>query len=409
MEGDSTLLVLGIIAAAALVTVWALTHVIVTLRWKGRTMQALSEKKVEEALRKQQAETLQQQIASVRAEMTARTETILKEREEELSRKARETFEGISGGLSKDLSAMKDAFEAGKKAQAEDAAALRERFDAAVRDLEARSREIGGKADHLAEALRGRKKLQGCWGETVLANILADEGLVEGRDYDKESTLRDEMGFVLVGEDSEKRMRPDFILHLPDNNDIVIDAKVSLAAFTEYVESEDPEVRADAARRNAEAVREQAKRLARKGYERYLRPGRRMLDYVVMFVPNYPALQLAYTEDPALWRDAYAQGVLITSEETLMPFLRMISIAWTHVEQVRNQQQIIASAQTMIDRVADFAKAHAEMGRKLTEAQDCYDRCADKLKDSGRSIVQSARQIVKLGVPANPKKPLPEE
>ena len=409
MQDGNTYLILGIVFAAALIVVWALTHVIVTLRWKGRALQALSEKRVEEALRKQQAETLQQQMASVRAEMTARTEAILKQREEELSRKARETFEGISGGLSRDLSAMKDAFEAGKKAQAEDAAALRERFDAAVRELSEQSREIGGKADHLADALRGQKKLQGCWGETVLANLLADEGLIEGRDYDKESTLRDEMGFVLTGEDSEKRMRPDFILHLPDNNDIVIDAKVSLAAFSDYVESNDPEVKAEAARRNAAAVREQARRLARKGYERYLRPGRRMLDYVVMFVPNYPALQLAYTEDPALWRDAYAQGVLITSEETLMPFLRMISIAWTHVEQVRNQQQIIASAQMMIDRVADFAKAHAEMGRKLTEAQDCYDRCADKLKDSGRSIVQSARQIVKLGVPANPKKPLPEE
>ena len=199
-------------------------------------------------------------------------------------------------------------------------------------------------------------------------------------------------------------MRPDFILHLPDNNDIVIDAKVSLSAFSDYVESEDADVRAGAARRNAEAVREQAKRLARKGYERYLRPGRRMLDYVVMFVPNYPALQLAYNEDPSLWRDAYAKGVLITSEETLMPFLRMISIAWTHVEQVRNQQQIIASAQMMIDRVADFAKAHAEMGNKLKDAQECYDRCADKLKDSGRSIVQSARQIVKLGVPKNKHK-----
>jgi len=409
MGGDNTLLILGIIAAAALVTVWALTHVIVTLRWKGRVMQALSEKRVEEALRKQQAESLQQQMASVKAEMTARTEAILKEREEELSRKARETFEGISGGLSRDLEAMKTAFEAGKKTQAEDAAALRERFDAAVRGLEAQSREIGGKADRLADALRGRKKLQGCWGETVLANLLADEGLVEGRDYEKESTLRDELGFVLLGEDSEKRMRPDFILHLPDNNDIVIDSKVSLAAFSDYVESDDPEVRADAAARNAAAVREQAKRLARKGYERYLRPGRRMLDYVVMFVPNYPALQLAYTEDPALWRDAYAQGVLITSEETLMPFLRMVSIAWTHVEQVRNQQQIIASAQMMIDRVADFAKAHAEMGSKLKDAQEYYDRCSDKLKDSGRSIVQSARQIVRLGVPANPKKPLPEE
>ncbi len=409
MSDGNELLILAIIFLAALVIVWALTHVIVTLRWKGRALQALSEKKVEEALRKQQAESLQQQMASVRAEMTARTEEILRAREEELSRKARETFEGISGGLSRDLSAMKDAFEAGKKAQAEDAATLRERFDAAVRDLEAQSRAIGGKADRLADAMRGQKKLQGCWGETVLANLLASEGLVEGRDYDKESTLRDELGFALLGEDSEKRMRPDFILHLPDNNDIVIDAKVSLSAFSDYVESEDPDVRAGAARRNAEAVREQAKRLARKGYERYLRPGRRMLDYVVMFVPNYPALQLAYTEDPALWRDAYAQGVLITSEETLMPFLRMISIAWTHVEQVRNQQQIIASAQMMIDRVADFAKAHAEMGNKLKDAQDCYDRCSDKLKDSGRSIVQSARQIVKLGVPANPKKPLPEE
>jgi DNA recombination protein RmuC len=400
---------MGIIAAAALVTVWALTHVIVTLRWKGRVMQALSDKRVEEALRKQQEESLQQQMAAVKAEMTARTEEILKTREEELSRKAKETFEGISGGLSRDLSAMKEAFEAGKKSQAQDAAALRERFDAAVRDLEEQSRAIGGKADRLADAMRGQKKLQGCWGETVLANLLASEGLVEGRDYDKESTLRDELGFALLGEDSEKKMRPDFILHLPDNNDIVIDAKVSLSAFSDYVEAEDPEARADAAVRNAAAVREQAKRLARKGYERYLRPGRRMLDYVVMFVPNYPALQLAYTEDPALWRDAYAQGVLITSEETLMPFLRMISIAWTHVEQVRNQQQIIASAQMMIDRVADFAKAHAEMGGKLKDAQECYDRCADKLKDSGRSIVQSARQIVKLGVPANPKKPLPEE
>ena len=409
MPEDNTLLIMGLIVAAALVTVWALTHVIVTLRWKGRTMQALSEKRVEEALRKQQAESLEQQMAAVRAEMTARTEEVLRAREEELSRKARETFEGISCGLSKDLSAMKEAFEAGKKAQAQDAAALRERFDAAVRGLEAQSREIGGKADNLAEALRGRKKLQGCWGETVLANILADEGLVEGRDYDKESTLRDELGFALLGEDSEKKMRPDFILHLPDNNDIVVDAKVSLAAFSDYVEADDPEAREDAVRRNAAAVREQARRLARKGYERYLRPGRRMLDYVVMFVPNYPALQLAYTEDPSLWRDAYEQGVLITSEETLMPFLRMISIAWTHVEQVRNQQQIIASAQMMIDRVADFAKAHAEMGNKLSEAQDCYNRCTDKLKDSGRSIVRSARQIVKLGVPANPKKPLPDE
>lgn len=442
-----------IIAAVLAVIIWVLTHVIVTLRWKGRLVRSATEKKaleehaaaekkalfekaeaekaalermlqekerdaaerVEsynqrlEELKRQQKEMLDQQMATIRAEMSAESEKVLKAREEELSRKAKETFENISGGLSKDLTAMKEAFEAGKKSQSQDSATLKERFDAAVRSLEAQSREIGGKADHLADALRGQKKMQGCWGETILANLLNAEGLVEGRDYEKESTLRDELGFVIINEDSEKKMRPDFIFHLPEGNDIVIDAKVSLAAFSDYVAAETEEDKHDASLRNAAAVSEQVKRLSRKEYDKYLRPGHKMLDFTIMFVPNYPALQLAYTEDPALWRNAYAQGVLITSEETLVPFLRMISIAWTNVEQVKNQQQIITSAQMMIDRVADFAKAHAEMGRKLEDAQKYYDFCSDKLKDSGHSIVQSARQVIKLGVPANPKKPLPEE
>lgn len=418
------LLLMAAGAVLVAVLVWLVTHVVVTSRWRSRTVDALAgkrsaEERLEdlrqqsseriEEMKKLQEEAVGRQVAAVRAEMTARTEEILKAREEALSKQAKETFDNISGDLGRDLKAMKEAFEAGKKSQAEDAATLKERFDVAVRSLEAQSREIGGKADHLAEALRGQKKMQGCWGETILANLLADEGLVEGRDYEKESTLRDELGFVILNEDSDKKMRPDFILHLPDNNDIIIDSKVSLAAFSDYVEADSPEQKADAAKRNCAAVKEQVKRLAHKDYGRYLRSGHRMLDYVVMFVPNYPALQLAYNEEKSLWRDAYAQGVLITSEETLLPFLRMITIAWTNIEQVKNQQQIIASAQMMIDRVADFSKAHAEMGNKLKAAQEYYDYCADKLKDSGRSIVQSARQVVKLGVPSNPKKPLPEE
>ena len=449
-----TLIILSSLAAFALVIiVWAITHVIVTLRWKGRTAEAraardavermLAEKdgdigrisdsfkerlaelkeehaaaeetlrrhhaEAEEALKAQHDETLRQQLDALKSEMALQTQEMLKAREEELSRKAAQTFGTISEGLGKDLKEMKDAFEANKKAHTEDSASIKERFDAAVKSLEEKSLEIGGKADRLADALRGQKKMQGCWGETVLANLLLAEGLVEGRDFDKESTLRDELGFVLLGEDSDSRMRPDFIFHLPEGNDIIIDAKVSLNAFIDYVEAPSDEGRADAAKRNVTAVKDQVARLAKKDYARYLRPGRKMLDYVVMFVPNYPALQLAYDLDPTLWRKAYSQGVLITSEETLVPFLRMISIAWTNVEQIKNQQQIIASAQMMIDRVADFSKAHAEMGKRLEEAQACYDRCADKLKDSGHSIVQSARQVVKLGVPQNPKKPLPEE
>lgn len=92
-----------------------------------------------------------------------------------------------------------------------------------------------------------------------------------------------------------------------------------------------------------------------------------------------------------------------------MPFLRMISIAWTNIEQVKNQQKIIQSAQTMIERVADFAKAHAEMGRKLDDAKACYDRCSAKIADHGQSILVSANQVIRYGVPVNPSKPLPEQ
>ncbi len=364
--------------------------------------------KAKEEIRQAHEKALKQQIEALRSEMSVQTEAVLKAREKELSERAEKTFKDISGDLGKNLKDMKEAFEAGRKAQLESSTTLRERFDSAVGQIEAQTKNIGSKADHLAEALRGQKKFQGCWGETILLNLLQSEGMVEGRDFDKEATLRDSLGFVVVNEDSEKRMRPDFILHFPDNNDIVIDAKVSLAAYGDWYEAPDEAAKAEAARRNTQAIKDQVSRLSKKNYSRYLLPGHKMLDYVIMFIPNYPALQLAYNEDKNIWKDAYAAGVLITTEETLMPFLRMITIAWTNVEQARNQQKIIAAAENMIDRVAEFTKSHEEMGRKLEDVRRCYDVCSDKIRNGGRSILTSARQVMDLGVKLSPNKSLPE-
>lgn len=358
-----------------------------------------------EALR-EQGEAYEKQSNALKAEMMAKTEEILKQRQEELDKKAAETFENITGNLGKDLKEMKTAFEENKTKNSEDSAAMKEKFDSAVKQLAEQTKSIGDKADHLADAMRGQKKMQGCWGETILQNLLDAEGMVEGRDYDKEETLRDELGIVLLNEDTEKRMRPDYLLHFVDNQDVVIDSKVSLSAFADYVEAESDEAREDAATRNLAAFKEQVKRLAAKKYSDYLKPGRRMVDYVIMFVPNYPALQLAYSAEPKLWQWAYEQKVLITSVETLMPFLRTIFLAWRNVEQVKNQQKIIDSASNMISRVADFATSMATLGKKLGEAQIAFDAADKKLKNSGQGILVSAHQVVKLGVPA--KKALPE-
>ncbi|MBQ3767108.1 MAG: DNA recombination protein RmuC [Bacteroidales bacterium] len=351
---------------------------------------------------------LKQQISAIRAEMTAETERLLKQREEELSRKAEETFKTISGSLDKDMKEMKEAFDAQKKSHTESSASLKEQLEGAVRNLAAQTRDIGQKADNLASALKGQNKMAGCWGETILYNMLIEEGMVEGRDFDKEETLRDAMGIIVLNEDSGKRMRPDFILHYPDKTELIIDSKVSLDAYSDWCAAEDENAKADAARRNLTAIQTQIKSLSTKRYQDYIREGYKTLDYVVMFIPNYGALQLAKTLSPDVFRDAYNQGVLLTTEETLMPFLRMIRIAWTNYDQARNQEKIVKAAQAMIDRVADFASAHAAMGKKLDEAVKEYEKCSAKIGDSGQSILVSANQLVKLGIPKNPKKPLPE-
>ena len=348
-------------------------------------------------------------LEMMKAQMTAESERVLKEREEELERRAKTLFENLSAGLDKDINSMKEAFEKNCMAHVASSQRMKENIDNAVRNLREQTMSIGDKADNLAEALKGRNKAQGNWGEVILDNLFTSEGLREGRDYDKEETLRDEHGNVIHNEDTDRRMRPDFILHYPDGNDVVVDSKVVLTAMYDYYSTDDEQLKADALARNLDAMKEQVRKLARKDYSRYLRPGHKMLDFVIMFVPVYSALRLAYEADRNLWQDAYDQGVLIATEETMMPFLRMISIAWKSHEQVANQQQIIAAAEMMLSRVSDFCTAHAKMGEKLEEALKYYEACDRKLRERGQSIVGAANKLISYGVPRNPKKSIPQE
>jgi len=365
--------------------------------------------KAVEELKKSHETALSQQLETVKAQVTAESEKMLKIREEELEKRAKQTFESITGGLDKNIKDMKEAFEQNRKAHTETSQSLKDNLESAVKHLREQTVSIGDKADNLADALRGKNKTQGNWGEIILDNLFTNEGMREGRDYDKEETLRDDRGNVITNEDTAKRMRPDYILHYPDGNDVVIDSKVVLTAADDYFRATDDEAKADAMARNLAAIKEQVKNLAKKDYSRYLTPGHKMLDYTIMFVPVYSALRLAYEADRNLWHDAYRQGVLITTEETLMPFLRMIRIAWTSHEQVANQQQIISTAETILARVSDFCAAHAKMGKKLEEAMDQYEACDKKIRDRGQSIVGAANKLIQLGVPRNSKKILPTE
>ena len=372
----------------------------------AQTLQEAQADAHEKALAMQQ-ESFDKQLEAVKSQLSAETEKLLKQREDALQ-KAEETFKNLTGPLGKDLKTMQEAFEAQKEAQSKGSATIKEVMDYAVKNLREQTASIGSKADNLAQALKGQNKMAGTWGEVILYNMLVNEGMVEGRDFDREETLRDQLGTVVLNEDSGKKMRPDYILHYPDRTEVIVDAKTSMEALSDWFAADDPAVKDDAAKRNLQAIRAQIKNLSGKRYQDYIREGCKTLDYVIMFIPNYGALQLAKFLAPNIFQEAYQQGVLLTTEETLMPFLRMIRIAWTNYDQARNQEKIMKAAQTMVDRVYDFSKAHAAMGDKLHAALDEYDKVSAKIGEGGNSILTSARQLLKLGIPKNPKKPLPE-
>ena len=410
----STTLII-ILAAAAVILTAVITYLIMRSHevkacntLENELIQAKSALENAEKLKELQQESFDRQLEVIKGQLTAETEKLLAQREEALQKKAEETFKALAGPLGQNLKAMQDSFEAQKRSQTEGTATLKTAVEQAVKNLQDQTQSIGTKADNLAQALKGQNKMTGIWGETILYNMLVAEGMEEGRDFDREETLRDSQGAIVLNEDSGKRMRPDYILHYPDRTEVIVDAKTSMEALSDWFSTEDAALKEDAAKRNLQAIRTQIRSLSGKRYQDYIRDGYKTLDYVIMFIPNYSALQLAKTLAPNIFQEAYQQGVLLTTEETLMPFLRMIRIAWTNYDQARNQEKIIKAAQAMIDRVADFAKAHAAMGEKLKAAQAEYDKVSAKISDSGQSIVVSAKQLLKLGVPKNPNKPLPD-
>lgn len=338
-------------------------------------------------------------IEAAKTALELENEKMLKAREEALKKEAAETMKVITGGLDQNIKDMKEAFEAQKKSHAEESTAIKTKFDETVKHLKEQTETIGTTAEDLAKALKGQSKVQGIFGETILENILKAEGLREGHDYDAEFWLRDKKGNRIVNEETGKKMRPDFALHFPDDTDILIDSKVSLTALADYFAAETDEERADAAARNLESVENHIKELTSKEYQKYV-VGRKTLDYVIMFIPNYGAYQLAKMEDKDIFAKAFKQNVLITTEETLIPFLRLIRTAWVQKEQMENISEIVSAAQEMVNRVGIFCHANAELEKDLEDVLDGFKENTKRLVDGKQSIVKAAMKALEHGVPA---------
>ena len=342
-------------------------------------------------------ESQQKAIEAARTALALENEKTLKAREESLRKEAAETMKTITGGLDKDIREMKLAFDAQKQSHTEDTTSIKTQFEETVKNLRRQTEAIGTKAENLANALKGGNKMQGIFGETVLENILKAEGLRPGHDYDTEFWLRDKDGALASNEETGKRLRPDFALHFPDDTDILIDSKVSLSALSDYFAATTDEAREDAARRNLESVISHVRELTGKEYQKYVH-SRKTLDYVIMFIPNYGAYQLAKQRDPEVFAKAFAQNVLITTEETLIPFLRLIRTAWVQKEQMENIAEIVDAAQRMVDRVALYCEDNAKVQKSLEGVLEDFKANTSRLVDGRQSIVRAALDVASHGV-----------
>ena len=396
-------LIVAVVAllVAAIAITWGITSN------KAKSLQLENERAQHERALADLKAGQEQAIEAAKSALALENEKALKEREESLKKEAAETIKIITGDLNKDIREMKEAFDAQKKTHAEESSSIKTKFEETVKNLKEQTEAIGSRAEDLTNALKGQNKMQGNFGETILENILKEEGFVPGRDYDAEFWLRDSKGNIIPNEDTGKRMRPDFALHFPDETEILIDSKVSLSALADWFAAESDEVRAEASKRNLESVQNHIKELTSKEYQKYV-VGRKTLDYVIMFIPNYGAYQLAKQEDPDIFAKAFGQNVLITTEETLIPFLRLIRSAWVQKAQLDNINVIVDAAQDMVDRVALFCEKNAELEASLEGVLRKFKDNTNRLVDGRQSIVKAARTAVEHGIKLPTAHQLPE-
>ena len=344
-------------------------------------------------LKEMNAKQVESQMAMIRDQMQATSESVLKARQEELGERNLEQVSKIVDPINHSLKLMREALDSTKREHSDSMTRLDATIEANMRN----SKELGETADRLTRALIGSVKVQGNFGELKLKQLLDDLGLEEGSQYTTQQGLIDRKGKSVRSSD-DRRMIPDFILHFPNNRDVIVDSKVSLQAYERYVNAESEVDRGVALKQHITSIRDHVRSLASKDYSKYLDTNYTKLNFVFMYMFNEGALNLALLNDTALWRDAYDMGVLIMGPQTMYMNLRVLELMWTQSRQLHYQEKIIKEAETMIERVQLFAERFDAVENSFNSTLDCFKRLKTLTADHGKSIITSARNIISYGI-----------
>ena len=316
---------------------------------------------------------------------------IFESKQKEFKNQSKEQLSGVLDPLHERIKSFEKRVEDTYSNEAKERYSLQKE----VKNLQELNARIAQDAVNLTNALKGESKKQGIWGEMVLERVLESSGLVKGREYELQVTLKSAEG---------TRLQPDAIVRLPEAKDVVIDSKVSLSSYEKYCSTDDETLGQAALTAHIRSIRTHIKQLSAKDYQSL--KGIRTLDYILMFVPIESAFSLATQEDPDLYTDALARQIAIVTPSTLLATLRTIQNMWRIEQQNRNADDIADRAGKLYDKFVNFVADLELIGQRLDSTRGAWDDAWNKLVDGRGNLVKRAEDMKKLG--AKVSKSLPQ-
>ena len=355
---------------------------------RGRLDETLAQEREQSA---EKLKLLEDGRERMSAEFRLLADAVMQRHSESFSKQNKEQIEAILTPVREKLGELQQGLQLART----EGASIRGALEQQIKSLTEATTHTTQEAQNLTRALKGQARTQGAWGEMILGSILERSGLREGAEYVVQQTHATDDG---------ARLRPDVIVQLPRGGPLVIDAKVSLKAFEEYVNCESGEERPQVLRRHLQSMRAHIRTLGSKDYQRATCSG---LDYVIMFVPIEGALAAALEADPALTALAAECNVAVATPTTLMIALRTVCNVWQIERRTANAEQIAERAGKLYEKFVGFIADMRGLGERLAKARECYDDAYSKLYTGSGNLVRQTEQLKELG--AKTTKSLPPE
>ncbi|MBQ5388907.1 MAG: DNA recombination protein RmuC [Paludibacteraceae bacterium] len=352
-----------------------------------QTLKNAEERWLKEAEERKQ--TFHTELSLARESMRAQFEKEMLERTEQLKQTNKEHMQQVVDPLKRELDLLRELVAKSKESSDKNTASLAQ----SIRTIIEHDQERDKTTQTLANALKNRGKVQGDWGEQVLTNILQDSGLRQGEEYFVQDNVKNEEG---------KNLRPDVIVKGADGTRIIIDSKVSLTAYTDYVGAENDEQRKTAIKANHESIWKHVEELSKKNYAKLVENA---VPIVLMFVPNEGSYILAMNHDPHLGAKAYQKGVLIINPTNLMVVLQLIFLTWQNTRQEKHYEAIRKAAAGIYEKYSTFAEGYVTLGNQINILRNTYEKGVGQLREGRGNLSSRMEALLQYGVTTNKRLP----